>query len=117
MDILIPTKQPNLGGHMMKFIPILALAIFAATTVNAQSEAPAKNDDRDAFHAALEECASTNGIVLGGPGKRPSEDERALIDACLKEKGIAPPQHRRGPPPEEGGRRPPRGSSGSNAVQ
>ncbi len=37
--------------------------------------------------AAFEECAATNGITLG-QGNRPSEEERATMDACLESKGI-----------------------------
>jgi hypothetical protein len=55
--------------------------------------------DREAFRAAVETCATENGITLparpadrSGPRpERPSEADRQVIDACLKAKGIEVP--------------------------
>lgn len=68
------------------------LALVATAQAFAQSAPP----DREAFHAALQECATQNGITLPERGQRPSESDRKIIDACLQAKGVSPPPHGRG---------------------
>jgi hypothetical protein len=56
--------------------------------------------------AAMDACLTAAGLTPPQDGQRPSEADRAKMDAarskveaCLKEKGISMPDHRHGPPP------------------
>jgi hypothetical protein len=72
--------------------------------------------DHEKMRAAFKECAESLGIAAPVQGQRPQaldEATRASLDACLKEKGFTPPEHRgprgggdgdrRGPPPGDDG--------------
>lgn len=48
-----------------------------------------------AFKAAFDECISANNLSKPEPGQRPSDEDRATLEACLKEKGFEKPA--RGP--------------------
>lgn len=105
-----PSIKARLALALVLTIPFAALHGFA------------EQSDHEAFHAALQACASENNITLperphersGPPPERPQlsseektnrDEERKVIDACLAKKGIAKPEHRHGPrpprPPEE----------------
>lgn len=75
----------------------LSLAVFIALA----GVARAQDNNREAFHAAMEACFTETGVTKAERGTRPSDEDRAKIDACLSSKGIEKPQHR-GP----GGRNP-----------
>lgn len=78
---------------------LLLISIATLLTLNL---AQAQIEDREAFRAAFEECATKVGLPKREPGtrpERPSPEIRELMDACLAEKGFEPPQGR-----GEGGR-------------
>lgn len=77
---------------------MLTLALVPALTW-AQADS-----DREKFHQAMKSCMEENGISRPEPGQRPSEEDRATLNACLKEKGVQPPKfdgRRKGPPPPQ----------------
>lgn len=47
-----------------------------------------------AVKAAMEECLAATGLTRPERGERPSEEDRATLQACLSEKGISLPQGR-----------------------
>lgn len=59
------------------------------------------------MRAAFEACQTETGVAKPERGQRPSDDDRKLMEDCLKGKGFERPQHQ-GP----GGKRPPRKAQG-----
>jgi hypothetical protein len=43
---------------------------------------------REQVHAALDACATENNLTRPEPGVRPNDADRAVMEACLKTKGI-----------------------------
>lgn len=91
---------------MRKFLPgrnesLLILALAFAAGAHAKDR-----PDREAVHQAMEACRTENNLAKLERGQRPSDEDRAKMDACLKSKGI---EHPHGPPPDGFGRgeRPP----------
>jgi hypothetical protein len=64
----------------------ILLAIFAGITFKANAQI-----DRSTFHAAMESCFAEIGVTRV-EGTRPSDEDRAKIDACLTAKGIEKPE-------------------------
>lgn len=90
----------------------LTILAFSVITFHSASWVHAEEDgrpSREAMRAAFEECGTAAGIEKPEPGQRPvapTDEQRASIDACLKKKGIKPPEkfggrggHPPGPPP------------------
>ena len=50
-------------------------------------------DERKAFHDAMKACAAETGVARPARGVKPSEADRAKIDACLDAKGIVRHEH------------------------
>ncbi|MBO9668593.1 MAG: hypothetical protein J7501_17475 [Bdellovibrio sp.] len=102
------------------FIPKVSLVALSVLTLHTASYAQADDSSRpsrEQMHAAFEECASSAGLEKPAAGQRPTaptEEQRAVMDACLKEKGIQPPS-RMGGGPRGGGPREP--SSAQSGVQ
>ena len=46
----------------------------------------------ESVKAAFKECAASTGVTRPERGQRPSDEDRAKIDACLSEKGISLPK-------------------------
>lgn len=72
---------------MMMTLGVLSLT---ATSAFAASERP----DREAFHAAMKACAQEAGLPAPEPGKRPkrpNEEQRTKLEACMKGKGFEKP--------------------------
>ena len=75
---------------------VIAIASIALTLAASSPAAACEGDgppDREKFHAAVEQCATENNITLER-GTRPTDEQRAVIDTCLKEKGLQPPSNR-----------------------
>jgi hypothetical protein len=70
----------------------LLLVTFVGLTLNVR----AQDNDRGAFHAAMQACASETGVSRPAQGERPSDEDRAKMDACLSAKGISKPEGGRG---------------------
>jgi hypothetical protein len=101
------------------FIPRVSLLALTLLTFHTASYAQAEEShpSREQIHAAFKECASSAGLEKPEPGQRPvapTEEQKTVIDACLKEKGIQPPT-RFGGGPRGGGPREP--SSDQDAVR
>ncbi len=58
-------------------------------------EKPQHRGGNSEFHSAMKACFTETGVTKPERGSRPSDEDRAKIDACLKSKGIDKP-HRRG---------------------
>jgi hypothetical protein len=87
-----------------KMVALASLVFFLSGSL--AFAADTAQQDHEAMRAAFKECASSLGIAEPVKGQRPQqldEETRTALDACLKEKGFNPPEHR-GPPP--GGRGP-----------
>ncbi|MNT56007.1 hypothetical protein D3C72_1932850 [compost metagenome] len=90
-----------------KSVLLAALVFFLSGSLAVAADTA--REDHEAMRAAFKECADSLGIERPERGQRPqafSDETKAALDACLKEKGFTPPEHR-GPPP--GGRRGDRG--------
>ena len=54
---------------------------------------------REEIHAIMEKCFESAGMEKPAQGQRPvapTDEQRQIVDACLKENNVQPPQHRGG---------------------
>ena len=80
----------------------LCLASVGHADDSSSAAADSNRPSREVIHAAIAACAQAAGIAAPSPGQRPSDSDRATIDACMKAKGFNPPQGRPpGPPPDQ----------------
>lgn len=104
------------------FVSTLLMGVFGAAVCVAASpkafgERPSP-EDREKFHTAMEACRTETGVTKPVKGSRPSEADRAKIDACLTGKGIVKPAGRphgpggrHGRPPEPPPEAPPKSTT------
>lgn len=78
-------------------IAAFGLMVAVAGAANTAHGGEDVRPERKAFHKAMKACAEENGIVMK-KGERPTEENRAKIDACLESKGIAKPPRPPHPP-------------------
>ena len=68
------------------------LMVFALTAMLAPLAGRAQSSgNNDAIRAAFEACISENNLQKPEPGQRPSDADRATMDACMKSKGFDHP--------------------------
>lgn len=96
---------------------MMGLSVIAVSFVASMAMAQSNSDtSREAMREAFAQCAESVGLPKPEAGQRPQapdEEQRAKMDACLKEKGFTPPSHFGG-----GHRPPPPGDQqGGGAVQ
>jgi hypothetical protein len=65
----------------------LCFAFFVFASINVKAD-----DNREAFHTAMEACFAETGVTRAERGTRPSEEDRNKIEACLQNKGIEKPE-------------------------
>ena len=79
-----------------KLLWVLSTALIFSTAYAADKNQNADQAlNRDEFFQAVQICAEETGTELT-EGQHPTKEQRQVIHACLKEKGIVPPQHIRG---------------------
>lgn len=69
---------------------VCCLLLFSLGIVFTAQARPSE-EDREKFHQAMKECIQETGVQKPSREQRPSEADRAKIDACLESKGIAKP--------------------------
>lgn len=74
----------------------ISFASFAAQGADAADTAKLT---REEVHATIEACRTENNLTRPEPGQRPSDADRALMDTCLKAKGVDITQLRPPGPP------------------
>ncbi len=85
--------------HKIPLIALFTLSLFTLSTHAGEGRGrrggPGGGMQDSAFKAAFDECISSNNLSKPEPGERPTDEDRATLESCLKAKGYEKPA--RGP--------------------